>query len=129
MSRKQSNETSKRRSRRNKTNKQELYNQINANLNNVADRQPLHDRFKDYTAQELAEIKMNNCIAHKCPYLSKVHWSQKHGGGGAAFHSMCNYIIITEHSRDCMPDVCEHWKDTNINTKNVAPNLKNLFIK
>ena len=76
-------------------------------------RKPLHDRFCEYTEDELARIKDEVCLAHNCPYLSTMKVSAKKKGiarrGTVA--KICNYLIMTQHSRGCMPDVCEYWKD------------------
>ena len=90
----------------------------------------MHKNFRDYTPDEIAQIKRDNCVAHKCPYLSKIHWNSKHSSmnGRASVQTMCNYILFAGHSRGCMPDVCEYWKDTNVKRTGRVDN-KDLFEK
>lgn len=72
---------------------------------------PLHEDFRDYTAEELNEIKKNVCIAHHCPYVGKVSSSWSKGKHQPISNAICNYILMAEHSRGCMPDVCTHWNE------------------
>ncbi len=75
----------------------------------------LHDSFRDYTTEEIIEIKKKVCIAHKCPYLQKLH--EYSGKGTSPLGNICNYIVLTGHMRGCMPDECTHWNDTNVKRK------------
>ena len=88
---------------------------------------PLHEHFREYTAEELLRIKHNHCVAHKCPYLSKISWASKHRGTvGSNKQLMCNYILVAGHSRGCMPDVCAHWADKGVKA---MPSNRQLFNK
>ena len=75
---------------------------------------PLHDSFSEYTNEELLQIKKDVCLAHQCPYASRINWSTK---SGATYTVTCNYILITQKRRNCMPDVCQYWKDEVVNRK------------
>lgn len=80
---------------------------------------PLHENFREYTAAELNKIKVEICIRHKCPYASNV---------AAASSTVCNYILIEQHSRGCMPDVCEYWKNKDVKKRKDIDN-QHLFNK
>lgn len=76
----------------------------------------LHDNFRDYTKEEIIEIKQKVCIKHKCPYLQKIHdYAGKNSN--SPLTNICNYILMTGHMRGCMPDECKHWNDTNVKRK------------
>lgn len=100
----------------------EEYNKLN-----VSDQPPLHENFREYSVQELIEIKKANCIAHQCPYLSKINWTSraKSAHPVSNLQITCNYILVTGHCRDCMPDVCRHWKDKSVEVQKITNS--NLF--
>lgn len=76
---------------------------------------PLHERFSEYTSEEIDNIKRDVCLKHKCPYLTRFHGTPpKKVLQGQVYNIVCNYILITGHSRDCTPDVCKHWRDKNV---------------
>lgn len=76
----------------------------------------LHENFREYTKEEIADIKQNVCLKHKCPYLQKINdYSGKSMGVG---NNICDYIGKTGHMRGSMPDDCKHWKDKNVNKRN-----------
>ena len=87
-------------------------------------RQPLHEHFAEYTVEEIERIRQEVCVAHKCPYLSTVKGSTRgfnaHASSG---QKCCNYILIAEHMRNCMPDVCEHYKDKQVKKKSPVNNM------
>ena len=74
----------------------------------------LHERFREYTKEELVSIKEKVCLKHGCPYLGKINDSI---GKSGAMNNICNYICYTGHMRGCMPDDCKHWKDKNVTKK------------
>lgn len=76
----------------------------------------LHEHFRDYTAEEIAEIKQKVCIKHKCPYLQKIH---DYAGKSkmSANANICDYFCITGRIRECMPDDCTYWKDKDVKKK------------
>ena len=75
----------------------------------------LHEHFRQYTKEELVEIKHKVCFKHNCPYLQKINdYIGKSLGVG---NNICDYIGKTGHMRGCMPDECTHWKDKNVKKK------------
>lgn len=78
---------------------------------------PLHEKYSEYTSKELEEIKREVCIAHHCQFLSGKNQLSK-----ATTVRVCNYLLMTDKRRDCMPDVCTHWKDKKITVKPSNPN-------
>lgn len=72
----------------------------------------LHEHFREYTREEIVEIKQKVCLKHKCPYLQKIN--DYLGKGTGPSNNICNYIGKTGHMRGCMPDECKHWKDKNV---------------
>ncbi len=64
----------------------------------------LHEEFREYTKEEIADIKRKVCAntkAAKTDYINKVR----------------NYILHTGNMRGCMPDECKHWKEKNVKKK------------
>lgn len=76
----------------------------------------LHENFRDYTKQEISDIKAEVCIAHKCPYLSVLHDNNIKSNKSTkyAYRRVCDYILFTGKQRDCMPDECIHWNDKDV---------------
>lgn len=66
---------------------------------------PRHDRFGEYTEDEINEVKEEICIKHKCPYLKDF---------------ICAYALLTGKCRNCMPVDCTHYKDKNVK-KRMSP--------
>lgn len=66
---------------------------------------PRHDRFGEYTEDEINEVKKEICIKHKCPYLKDFS---------------CAYVLLTGKCRNCMPVDCTHYKDKNVK-KRMSP--------
>lgn len=81
----------------------------------------LHEHFREYTAKELTRIKEKVCIAHKCPYMSRI-WNGQKGAQISTINRTCNYIDMTGKMRGCMPDECKHWKDKNVKHKRISDN-------
>ena len=80
----------------------------------------LHEHFREYTIDEIIEIKRTVCIAHKCPYLARM---SDYANASAIHNNMCAYLEWTGHSRDCMPDECTHWmEEKQINKKKIFNN-------
>ncbi len=79
---------------------------------------PHHDKFSDYTPEEIAKITKNVCIKHKCPYAKFVHSSGYSKKSNSTFKlacdRFCDYLCIAGKSRGCMPDECTHYKDKNV---------------
>ncbi len=73
-------------------------------------KQPLHDRWKDYTNEECMDILKNHCIKHNCPYLSSLRQRKAASTKKSLATLCCNYILVEGHSRGCMSDVCGYWK-------------------
>lgn len=76
---------------------------------------PHHENFREYTVKELTEIKMNVCMAHKCPYMSFIidsNLGQRRRD--ASSNKCCNYILYAGKRRGCMPDECTHYKDKGV---------------
>ncbi len=76
----------------------------------------LHENFRDYTKEEVKGIMLNHCIKHKCPYLRCLtgQTTNPRYPGEVFVNKCCMYIDLAGHSRGCMPDECEHWKDKNV---------------
>ena len=88
----------------------------------------LHEHWREYTQEEINQIKRDVCMAHKCPYISKINWHIGKQGAqhnGSMVQYTCNYILIQQRSRDCMPDVCEYWKDKKV--KRLKADNQHLF--
>ena len=79
----------------------------------------LHERFSDYTVDEISKIKRDICLKHKCPYLGSVSnlKSQIPITGRC-----CNYFLFTGKMRGCMPDECMHYNDTDVKHKRFVEN-------
>ena len=76
----------------------------------------LHERFNEYTEEEILKIKKKNCIKHACPYFGAVIGLSKKNKANpnCLYNKSCNYILLAGHTRGCMPDECTHWKDENV---------------
>ena len=71
---------------------------------------PLHERWSEYTKDEINEIKKNVCTKHKCPYLGRISTFSMN----KQYSNMCcNYIEFAGHSRGCFPEDCTHYEDKN----------------
>lgn len=68
----------------------------------------LHEHFREYTAEEILQIKREVCIAHKCPYLSRMTDSES---ATFAHNNFCSYLEWAGKMRGCMPDECTHYMD------------------
>ena len=90
----------------------------------------LHKEFKDYTKEEVNEIKSRVCIAHKCPYLhsvSETSGTPKRGKSKTANKVCCCYILHTGHIRKEMPDDCKHYKDKGVKRLKSAMSITTQF--
>lgn len=68
----------------------------------------LHEHFREYTSEEVNQIKKDVCLKHKCPYLSRMSdYVTKTTG----WNNFCSYLEWSGHMRDCMPDECTHYLD------------------
>lgn len=81
----------------------------------------MYENWRDYTTEEINEIKKEVCVGQKCPYASKLQWMPKgrHTNSSSVAHITCNYLLITKKMRECFPDVCQHWRDKNVQVKSV----------
>ena len=79
----------------------------------------LHERFYEYTKEEIIQIKKDICYKHNCPYLGVV-WNNPNKKSGEMDYAnkCCNYILYTHQMRGCMPDECKHYHDTNVKKRN-----------
>lgn len=80
----------------------------------MSKKKPLHERWRDYTEEEINDIKRNVCIAHECPYFSALFDGQgtsKEDIARTPGGRYCDYICLTGKPRGCMPDQCTKWKD------------------
>lgn len=59
--------------------------------------EPLHERWKDYTDEEIAIIHELYC--NKCKYR-----------GTFAKRRSCDYMVITGERNSCRPEVCTHFE-------------------
>ena len=82
----------------------------------MGERLPRHDRFGEYTAEEINEVKKQICMKHKCPYLKRL--SQQREESPETTH--CAYALLTGKCRNCLPVNCKHYKDKNVK-KRVSP--------
>lgn len=73
----------------------------------------LHKHFREYTDEEITKIKKDICAKHKCPYLNSIS-HVKIATKKSLLNKCCFYTVYSGHSRGCMPDECEHWKDKNV---------------
>lgn len=60
---------------------------------------PLHEKWKDYTAEEIVNIQKEQC--HDCKYFKQ--WIHTKGYVNSGY---CDYISCTGESRKCSPDGC-----------------------
>lgn len=75
----------------------------------------LHKHFREYTAGEIARIKEETCVKHKCPYLGRLFTCNAYNHKDSSMsNKTCNYCLYTGKVRGCMPDECTHYKD-NVN--------------
>lgn len=75
----------------------------------------LHERFEEYTKEEIKTILKENCMAHNCPYLCGLNTARdKRRAKEVLINKCCMYLVRAHKMRDCMPDECEHWKDKNV---------------
>ena len=80
----------------------------------------LHEHFRDYTNEEILQIKKDVCMKNNCPYLGQVGVTQPGGGKGFALNGKCcNYIMYTGKMRGCMPDDCKHYLDEGAKKKRI----------
>ena len=91
----------------------------------------LHERFSEYTKEEVEQLKKDVCIKNKCPYLGLIHDSGTVNQKNSPNNKTCNYILFTGHMRNCMPDECTHYLDTDVkkkrfNDKDISA-ISNLF--
>ena len=68
----------------------------------------LHEHFREYTHDEIFDIKKNVCMKHNCRYLSRV---SDYSARSVVSNNFCSYLEWTGHMRDCMPDECTHYLD------------------
>ena len=68
----------------------------------------LHEHFREYTNDEIFDIKKKVCMKHKCRYLSRV---SDYSARAVVENNYCSYLEYTGHRRDCMPDECKHYLD------------------
>lgn len=61
--------------------------------------------WSDYSNAEIQQIKKERCA--NCPYNGRTQADVRSG-----YNLYCNYIEIVGHSRGCLPDRCEHYKDS-----------------
>ena len=83
----------------------------------------LHEHFREYTNDEITNIIIKHCQAHKCPYLRVVTGALKNNSRNAklnAANKCCMYIDVTGKMRGCMPDECTHYLDKGVR-KRVRP--------
>lgn len=78
-------------------------------------KEPLHEYFSEYTADEIIHIQNTVCKKNNCKYLR----TRKTGG-----LTYCDYLCTTGKMRDCMPDLCTHYNDDiKFKKKNTIDNL------
>ena len=77
---------------------------------------PRHDRFGEYTEDEINEVKEEICMKYKCPYLKDLT-KQKYKAGSTTH---CAYALLAGKCRNCMPVDCTHYKDKNVK-KRMSP--------
>ena len=71
---------------------------------------PLHEKWSEYTRDEINEIKRDVCAKHNCPYLGRISTLAMN----KQFSNMCcNYIELAGHSRGCFPEDCTCYEDKN----------------
>lgn len=70
----------------------------------------LHEHWRDYTEEEINEIKKRVCIDNDCPYLKYFN-----GGGATKCIDLayCDYLIMAG-KHPPRAEVCEHYKDQNV---------------
>ena len=85
----------------------------------------LHDHFREYTKEEILDIKRKVCIAHNCPYLARMSDYQS----STTSNNFCSYIQWTGHMRGCMPDECTHYTDDKSQIKKPKFNLDDGYNK
>lgn len=71
-------------------------------------KKPLHENWRDYTEDEINDIKEEKC--KKCQYSAPFQYSYC----ADKKHIMCDYLGKTGHMRGCRPEQCEHYKDEEI---------------
>lgn len=79
---------------------------------------PRHENFGEYTKSEINEVKKHVCIAHKCPYMRRLHQQVTRADNVTSV--ICDYISLTGHSRGCLPVDCTHYNDTGVR-KRIQP--------
>lgn len=77
--------------------------------------EPLHEFWHEYTAHEINKIKRKKC--RKCPYRGTFS-----NGGSEEVRMCCDYLIVTGQARGCRPELCEHYKDLDVERKNAFKN-------
>ena len=70
--------------------------------------------FRDPDIAKQAQKMIENCMAHKCRYLSPI------GSGYGHKYKLyfCNYLCMTGQRRGCDSSVCEKWKEKKNESKN-----------
>lgn len=77
----------------------------------------LHEHFREYTPEEIIEIKKKVCIKNKCPYMANttsVGSVRKASKTTIISNKCCMYILWAGKSRGCMPDECKHYMDKDV---------------
>ena len=81
--------------------------------------EPLHEFWHEYTYQEIAKIKRKKC--RKFPYRGTFS-----SGGSEETRLCCDYLIVTGQTRGCRPELCEHYKDLDVERSNACTNYVSL---
>ena len=71
----------------------------------MSDQVPLHERWRDYTAEEISAIKKEKCI--QCGYAGRLSVGVESLSG-----LYCDYLSRTGESRDVRPECCMHYLET-----------------
>lgn len=74
----------------------------------------LHERWMEYTEEEVNAIKRDHCLKHRCPYMLRLGLSE--GSDRTArdilpSNKYCDYLELTHSMRETRPELCDHWKD------------------
>lgn len=86
----------------------------------------LHERFSEYTKEEIMRITKNVCMKNNCPYLGRLITCNAYNGKDtSSANKTCNYMLYTGKMRECMPDECTHYTDTGVKKQKPHTAVKN----